>query len=101
MVELLKDYDISVLYHPVKANIGLDAISRLSMCSVTHIEDDKKELVRDVDRCSRLGVQLLDSTKGVVIVCNDSESSFVIDVKSNQGLDATFIELKEAVQKSI
>ncbi|WMV38237.1 hypothetical protein MTR67_031622, partial [Solanum verrucosum] len=43
--ELLKDYDISVLYHPDKANVVANALSWLSMCSVTHIEDDRKELI--------------------------------------------------------
>ena len=50
--ELLKYYDTSVLYHPGKANVGADALSRLLMGSVAHIEDDKKELVRDVHRLS-------------------------------------------------
>ncbi|WMV41089.1 hypothetical protein MTR67_034474 [Solanum verrucosum] len=36
-LELLKDYDMSVLYHPGKANVVVDALSRLSMGSVAHI----------------------------------------------------------------
>ncbi|KAF3623052.1 hypothetical protein FXO37_32055 [Capsicum annuum] len=48
MVELLKDYNMSVFYHPSKANIVADALSRLSMGSVAHVENDKKELARDV-----------------------------------------------------
>ncbi|KAH0680946.1 hypothetical protein KY285_021901 [Solanum tuberosum] len=61
--ELLKDYDMSVLYHPDKANVVVDALSILSMGSVDHVEDEKKELVRDVHRLARLGVLLVDSTK--------------------------------------
>ena len=49
-LELLKDYDMSVLYHPGKANFVADALSRLSMGSVSHVEDGKKELVKDVHR---------------------------------------------------
>ena len=44
-LELLKDYDMSVLYHPGKANVVADALSRLSMNSVSHVEDEKKELL--------------------------------------------------------
>ena len=33
-MELLKDYDMSVHYHPVKANVVVDALSRLSMVSI-------------------------------------------------------------------
>ncbi|KAH0654401.1 hypothetical protein KY289_032079 [Solanum tuberosum] len=36
-LELLKDYDISVIYHPGKANVVEDALSRLSMGSVAHV----------------------------------------------------------------
>ena len=41
-LELLKDYDMSVLYHPGKANVVADALSRLSMNSVYHVEHEKK-----------------------------------------------------------
>ncbi|WMV49802.1 hypothetical protein MTR67_043187, partial [Solanum verrucosum] len=42
-VLMQNDYDMSVLYHPKKANMVADALSRLSMGSVAHIEDDKME----------------------------------------------------------
>jgi len=44
-LDLLKDYDTSVLYRSGKENVVEDALSRLSMGSVGHIEDGKKELV--------------------------------------------------------
>lgn len=44
-LDLLKDYQMSVLYHPGKANMVEDALSRLSMGSVSHIKDEKKDLV--------------------------------------------------------
>ncbi|WMV14114.1 hypothetical protein MTR67_007499 [Solanum verrucosum] len=76
---------MSVLYHPGKANVVANAFSQLSMGSIAHIEDGKKELVRVVHRLARLGVKLFDSTKGGVMVQNGSESSFVDDVKFKQG----------------
>ena len=45
---------MSVLYHPGKANVVADALSRFSIGSVAHVEDEKKELVRDVHRLARL-----------------------------------------------
>ncbi|WMV41422.1 hypothetical protein MTR67_034807 [Solanum verrucosum] len=94
-LELLKDYDMRFLYHPRKANVVADALSRLSMGSVAHIEDDKKELVQDVHRLVRLGFRLMDSTKLGIMVRNSSESSFVVDVKEKKGFDPTLVELKE------
>ncbi|WMV58091.1 hypothetical protein MTR67_051476, partial [Solanum verrucosum] len=43
-LEFLKDYDISVHYHPGKANVVADALSRLSMGNVAHVEEEIKEL---------------------------------------------------------
>ena len=68
--ELLKDYDMSILYHPGKANVVVDALSRLSMGSIAHFEKDKKELAKDMHRLARLGVRLMDSTEGRVVVMN-------------------------------
>ena len=61
---LLKVYDMSVLYHPCKANVVADALSRMTMCSVSHMEEDNNQLVRVVHRLSRLGVRLEDYENG-------------------------------------
>ncbi|KAF3633980.1 hypothetical protein FXO38_14860 [Capsicum annuum] len=55
-LELLKDYDMSVLYHLGKANVVADALRRSSMGSVAHVEEDKRDLAHEVHRLSRLGV---------------------------------------------
>ena len=39
LIELLKDYDMSVLYYPIKANVVADGRSCLSMGSVSHVEE--------------------------------------------------------------
>ncbi|WMV58683.1 hypothetical protein MTR67_052068 [Solanum verrucosum] len=69
-LEFLKDYDISMHYHPGKANVIVDALSRLSMGSVAHVEDERKELPRDVHRLARLGVCLMSISDGSVTVHN-------------------------------
>ena len=50
LLELLKDYDMSVLYHPYKVNVVSDARSRMIMSSVSQVEKYKKEQVKDVRR---------------------------------------------------
>ena len=67
-LELLKDYDMNVHYHPGKANDVVDALSKMRMGSTTHVEDEKKELVKEVHRLARLGVRFVDSTSGGVSV---------------------------------
>ena len=73
---------MSVIYHPDKANAVADALSRMTMGSVSHIEEAKKDLVRDFHRLSRLGVRLEDSSDGGFMVHNNSKSSLVVEVKS-------------------
>ena len=47
-LELMKDYDMSVLYHQGKANVVADALSRLSIGSVSHVEDNKKKIAQEI-----------------------------------------------------
>ena len=56
-LELLKDYDMTILYHPDKVNVVVDALSHMTMGSVFHVEA-KKYLVKDVHRLARLRVRL-------------------------------------------
>ena len=50
---------MSVHYHPGKANVVADALCRLSTGIVAHVEDEKKELVKDVHMLARFGVRLI------------------------------------------
>ena len=63
-MDLLKDYDMNVHYHPGKDNVVADALSSMSMRCIAHVEDDKKELVKDIHRLGILGLRLVDSTTG-------------------------------------
>ncbi|WMV24300.1 hypothetical protein MTR67_017685 [Solanum verrucosum] len=96
----VKEDDIpKTAFRTRKANVVADALSRLSMGSIAHIEEGKKELVRDVHRLARLGVHLVDSTKGGVMVHNGSKLSFVAHVKAKQDLHPILVNLKEVVRK--
>ena len=96
-LELLKDYNKNVHYHPDKANVVADALSRKNMGSTTRVEDEKNEMVKYVHKLGRLGVQLFDSTSGGVSVHSSSKSSFVVEVKKGQHLDPVLMELKNSV----
>ena len=83
---------MSVLYHPDRANVVADALSRMTMGSVSDVEEAKKDLVKDVHRLARLGVRLEDSPYGGMVHHN-FESSLVVEVKSKQHLDQPLMEL--------
>ena len=69
-MELLKDYDISILYHPDKANVVVDSLRRLSIGCTSYIEEQKRELPKDMHR-------LVDSIEGGIVLTNGAESYLV------------------------
>ena len=48
LLEHLKDYDMSVLYHPSEANVDGHALISMTMGSVSRVEEEKK---RSYERC--------------------------------------------------
>ncbi|KAH0685662.1 hypothetical protein KY284_016215 [Solanum tuberosum] len=89
-LEFLKDYDMNVLYYSGNANVVADALSRLSMGSVAHVEEENKELAKDVHRLARLGVCLTDTSDCGVIVQNGSESSLVAEQILTEAHNSTY-----------
>ncbi|XP_070002081.1 uncharacterized protein [Nicotiana sylvestris] len=80
-------WDASVLFVKKKmgkANVVADALSRKSMGSLAHLEADQRPLAREVHRYASLGVRLVDSSEGGVIVRNRAESSLVAEIKEKQ-----------------
>ena len=86
---------MSVLDHPGKFIVVADALSHMTMGCVPHVEESKKDLVKDVHRLAYLGVRLPDSPNGGFIVHHYSKSSLMVEVKSKKHLDPSFIELNE------
>lgn len=97
MVALLKDYNISILYHRGKVNITANTLSRLFMGSMAHVEGGKEELMKYVHRLTYLGVRRSDSNENSIRVHNGSKSLLVANVKAKQDLGSTLVELKKLV----
>ena len=88
---------MSVLYHPSKANVVTDALSRITMGSVSHLNEAKKDLATKVHKLARLGVRLESAPDGSVVVHHNSKLPLVVEVKSKQQLDLALMEFKESV----
>ncbi|WMV19602.1 hypothetical protein MTR67_012987 [Solanum verrucosum] len=111
----LESYQLKYIAHiwftQWKENRGMNAVSitwecfsetfldRLSMGSVAHVEEERKEQAKDVHQLTRLGVRLLSISDGGVTVQNRSESSSVVEVKEKQDSDPIFLQLKGAVHQ--
>ena len=66
---------MDILYNLGNANGVGDSLIRLSMGSTAHLEEQNKELAKDMYRLSRLGVRFMNSTEGGVMLRNGDESS--------------------------
>ena len=57
-MELLKDYDCSILYHPGKANVVADALSRKLAGSFAHINTGRRSIIKELHESIDQGLQL-------------------------------------------
>ena len=65
-MELLKDYEITIWYHPGKANFVADALCRKtgSMGSLAHLQDSRRPLSREVQTLANDLMRLEVNEKG-------------------------------------
>ena len=82
-MELLKDYDINILYHPGKANVVADALSRKagSMGSIAHLQVSRRPLSREVQILANDLMRLEINDKGGFLACVEARSSFLDKIK--------------------
>ncbi|XP_075080213.1 uncharacterized protein LOC142165745 [Nicotiana tabacum] len=96
-LELVKDYDVDILYHPGKANVVADALSRKSMGSLKHVEAGKLEMTKEIYRLANLSVRLHDTGDQGVVVQNIAGSSLIAEVEMRQFEDPELVKIKESI----
>ena len=85
-LELLKDYDVTILYHPGKANVVADALSRksASMGSLAYIPVSQRSLALDVQALANRLVRLDISEPSRVLACTVARSSLLERIRERQ-----------------
>jgi hypothetical protein len=63
-LELVKDYELEIHYHPSKANVVADALSRKSQVNMMVAHPMSYELAKEFDR---LSLRFLNNTQGVTM----------------------------------
>jgi hypothetical protein len=66
-LELIKDYDLEIHYHPRKANLVADALSRKEHVHATIVTQLPDELAEDFEKLN-LGIVVHCNTPGVTRV---------------------------------
>ncbi|XP_070046930.1 uncharacterized protein [Nicotiana tomentosiformis] len=90
-LELLKDYDINILYHPKKANVVEDVLSRKSMGVLAHLAVQRRTLGREIQKLANDGI-ILDKTEEGITAYALAQSSLVAHVKAKQDEDTYLLK---------
>ncbi|GKV15260.1 hypothetical protein SLEP1_g26056 [Rubroshorea leprosula] len=94
-LELLKDYDLTISYHPGKANKVADALSRKSSGTASSILATQKELLEDL---VKLDVELrMDSTTAYLAALS-AQPALIDRIKLAQQKDSFLQKMKEKVR---
>ncbi|WMV46385.1 hypothetical protein MTR67_039770 [Solanum verrucosum] len=100
-LELLKDYDMTILYHPGKANVVADALSRkaVSMGSLALLQAGERPLARDVQSLANSFVRLDISESGKVLAYVEARSSLLEQIRTQQFDDGDLCKIRDKVSK--
>jgi hypothetical protein len=91
-LELIKDYDLDINYHPDKANVVADALSRRSHLNMLAI----RELLPFCKEFEKLNLGWVSNTN---IVEMEVDSTLEHDIRKGQLGDAKIHEIKEQIKE--
>ena len=100
-LELLKDYDMTILYHPGKAMVVADALSwkAISMGSLAMLQVGERPLSRDVQSLANSFVRLDISESGKVLAYMEARSSLLEQIRAQQFDDGDLCKIRDKVLK--
>jgi ribonuclease HI len=90
-LELIEDYALEIHYHPGKANVVADALSRKSQVNMVAAHLMPYELAKEFDR---LSLEFLNSTQGVII---ELEPTLEQDIRKGQKDDEKINEIQQLI----
>lgn len=98
-MELLKDYDITIQYHPGKANVVEDALSQktVSMDSLACLSVSKRPLAKEIQTLESKFMQLGISERGGVLGNIEVRGVFIEEIKAKQSVDEQLKELRNKI----
>jgi hypothetical protein len=88
---LIKDYELEIHYHPSKANVVADALSRRSQVNMLVAYPMPYELAKEFDK---LSLVFLNNTQGVAI---ELEPTLEQDIRKGQKEDEKINEIQQLI----
>lgn len=90
-LELIKDYDLSIHYHPGKANVVADALSRKSYCNLLLVQEHQPKLCEEM---RRLNLELVKHGSVHVL---EVEPVVQKRIRGNQFKDKDLLEIRNNI----
>jgi hypothetical protein len=90
-LELIKDYELEIHYHPGKANVAADALSKKSQVNILAAHPMSFELAKEFDR---LSLGFMNNTQGVTI---ELESTLEQDIRKGQKDNEKINEIRQLI----
>jgi ribonuclease HI len=91
-LELIKYYELEIHYHPGKANVVADALSRKSQVNMLAAHPMPYELAKEFDR---LSLEFLNNTQGVAI---ELEPTLEQDIRKGQKDNEKINEIRQLIR---
>ncbi|XP_070032818.1 uncharacterized protein [Nicotiana tomentosiformis] len=96
---MLKYYDVTILYHPRKANVVADALNRKAVCmgNLAYIPIGERPLASDVQDLANPFVRLDVLEPSRVLACIVARSSLYERIRERQYDDPHLLVLRDTV----
>jgi hypothetical protein len=92
-LELIKDYELEIHYHPSKANVVADALRRKSQVNMMAAQPMSYELAKEFDK---LSLGFINSTQGVTV---ELEPTLERDISEGQKDDEKISEIRQLISE--